>query len=142
MLRLLIVCLAADLFSAANAECVATGYRTGSPIPTFVVLATHDLTPHWNRYLQAYPGSARMAYTTGFFEPAELSDQCLIEFSIDGVEGSIEELILQRPCSEFAAGDSMRLLVYSYCVELFGRDPDFYSALPYRHARVTEAETY
>ena len=70
MLRLFILGLSAVLSSVAIAECIATAYRSGSPIPTFVVLATHDLTPHWERYVQMYPDTGRMAYTAGFFEPA------------------------------------------------------------------------
>ena len=142
MLRLLLVCFASGLSCAAYAECVATAYLAGSPIPSFVVQATHDLTPYWTRYLATYPDSARMAYTSGYFEPAPLSAQCLVEFLLDGKEDSSDKFILQRPCSEFSAGDSMRLWVYSYCVELFGRDPDFYSTLPFRHARVTNEEAY
>lgn len=56
--------------------------------------------------------------------------------------GEAEKLMLQQPCGDFAVGASFRMYVYQYCVELFGRDPDLFSFLPFRHAYVVEHERY
>jgi hypothetical protein len=131
---------------SAGAECVATGYLTGAPTPTYRIRSAEPMTILWYEYSQDYPASARLRCVTSDV-PCELENFCLV--GVDLVEagqsigaGDSGKLVLQQPCRDFDVGDTIRLVVYWYCVELFGRDPDFFSTLPFHHAHVTEEERY
>ena len=134
--------------SSAVAECVATAYRTGEPIPTYQVLGQKSLQEDWDRYVAQYAESAWLIDVSGAdLAPRSLLERCLVKFApIDAKEqakgADAEELVLHRPCDEFRVGVTHRLIVYAYCVELFGRNPDFFSAIRYRHANIAKRKRY
>jgi hypothetical protein len=104
------------------------------------VIGTRELAPLWGRYAEAYPQSARISYIPE--RNGDLADECLVEVALadrgeSTADAAHEELIVERPCPDMKVGKRARLMVYGYCVELLGRDPDFYTTLPYRHAKVT-----
>jgi hypothetical protein len=148
MERLLAFLLGIALTHSVVAECMATAYRAGDPIPTYLVLAHRTLVDEWSRYKAQYAESAQLTYLpSAEFAVRPLLEQCLVEFAPIDEQGQVqaagrEELILQRPCDEFRSGNVRRLIVYAYCVELFGQNPDFFSTLPYRHAKTTNRERY
>ena len=130
------------------AECIATAYRAGDPIPTYRILERKTLEDEWSRYKAQYAESAQLTYlSSADFAARPLLEQCLVDFAPIDEQGQAraagrEKLILQRPCDEFRVGDVHRLIVYTYCVELFGQKPDFFSTLPYRHANTTDRKRY
>ena len=140
--------LGMTLTPAAVGECLATGYRTGEPIPAYVVLGHRTLEDDWSRYQARYGESAQLTHApSAALAVRPLLEQCLVVFAPVDARGRVEEsgwqqLILQRPCREFRPGDVRRLVVYAYCIELFRQDPDFYSTLPYRHANTTTRKRY
>lgn len=132
---------------SAVAECIATGYRVGDPIPTYMVLGRKTLADEWDRYEALYGKSAWRTDMSGADRVRPVIEHCLVEVAPIDAQGKAraadrEELILQKPCDEFRAGDRHRLFVYAYCVELFGRNPDFFSTLHYRHANITKRKRY
>ena len=139
-MRVITLILGLLLSASARSECVATAYLAGTPVLRYVVIGTRDLAPLWGRYAEAYPQSARVSDIAE--RNGDLVDQCLVQVALadrgeSTEEAAHEELILERPCPDMKVGRRVRLMVYGYCVELFGRDPDFYTTLPYRHAEVT-----
>ena len=147
-MKRLFACLAILLPASVFAECIATAYRTGTAIPSYLIQSVERLEPYWNNYKAQYPMSAWLRCVSGNRTPAcSLHNLCLVSVvaraqeDAFGVAGA-EKLVLQQPCSDLAVGDSFRMYVYQYCVELFGQDPDLFSSLPFRHAHVTEHERY
>lgn len=132
----------------AVAECMATAYRTGDPIPMYMVLGQKSLQDDWARYVAQYAESAWLIDLSGAdLAVGSLLERCVVRFApIDkkrqAKEADAEELLLHKPCDEFRVGDSHRLIVYVWCVELFGRNPDFFSAIHYRHADIANRERY
>lgn len=130
------------------AECVATAYRTGDTIPSYIVLGYESLEGEWAQYQEQFPESARLIdVSPEYFESKPLQDQCLVEFAPENMQdlsnsSGGEKIILQMSCEDFSVGKAFRLIVHSYCVESFGNSPDFYSSLPYRHANIAENERY
>ena len=132
----------------AVAECIATGYRKGDPIPTHVVLGHKSLQDDWRRYVARYGESTWLIDSSGADLAVEsLLERCLVRFAPIEKErqakgADVEQLLLHRPCDQIRVGESHRLIVYTWCVELFGRDPDFFSAIHYRHADIANRERY
>lgn len=121
----------------------------GDTIPSYIVLGHESLEGEWDKYHERFPESARMTDIPPEYFASQLQDeQCLVEFAqLNAQDRSNsperEKVVMQMPCEYFSTGKTFRLLVYSYCVERFGKaTPDFYSSLPYRHASITENERY
>jgi hypothetical protein len=131
--------LAARLVSA---ECMTIGYEKGSRIPIYVVQSMESLSNEWHSYAEKHPDTARLSDSQHHFRPRALNEQCLVSFSLEDERMQSERLVIQQPCSSFSVGDRMRLIIWIYCVENFGRNPDFYSTLPYKHAHVATDTHY
>lgn len=146
--RFIAILLGMVVGHSAAAECMATAYREGTPIPRYVVLRYKTLEDEWSRYKAQYAESAQLTYISSTDPPVrQLLEHCLVEFApIDehgqAKETELEALVLQNPCEEFRVSDVHRLIVYTYCVELLGRKPDFFSTLNFRHAQVTRRKRY
>ena len=148
MKRFIALFLGIAAVHSAVAECMATAYRAGASIPTYKVLGHRTLEDEWSRYQAQYAELARLTDISSAYSAARsLLELCLVEFAPIDEHGQIkaagrENLILQRPCDSFRVGDMRRLIVYTYCVEQFGQNPDFFSTLLYRHANITSRVRY
>ena len=117
MERLIAFLLGIALTQSAVAECMATAYRAGDPIPTYIVLGTQTLEGEWSRYKAQYAESAQLTYiASAEFAVRPLLEQCLVELAQIDEHGQIkaaerEKLILQRSCEEVRSGDVHRLIV-------------------------------
>ena len=146
MWKLITLSLGLSLGARLHAECVATAYPSGSRIPTFRVIAIENLQTLWKEYESDLGEAARLTYVGpeySWFLP--LDEQCLVSYAVEDrtlESNELEKMIVQKPCESLEIGERHRLIVFSYCVELFGRPPDFYSAVPFRHAEITRRRRY
>ena len=125
---------------------MALGYKAGSPVPVYRVMAIEELDSLWAQYSDQYGNEARLAYLADEYELGPLAKQCLIDVApaSGGIaSGSWTKLVVYSSCGELSVGNDYRLTLLNYCVESFGPEtPDFYTTLGYLHAHIEEKAFY
>src|SRR5688500_9820011 len=104
MRRYIALLLGLATCNASLAECMATGYRSGSLIPSYVVVGRETLQQEWDAYTVKFPNSARLTdMPSEHFDARLLHQICLVEFeAVDksdelAITGT-EKLVMQSPC--------------------------------------------
>jgi len=128
---ILLLCFA----NQALAECMATGFRKGSKIPSYWFVSKEPLDKYWNEYVSGKIQPFKREYD----DPLDIDQLCLVEIATHFNAKKIDfenskKVLIKSSCSELEIGTKHRMFISHYCIEF---TDNFYMSLPYKFGTIT-----